>query len=163
VSIDSEVLNESVSRIFFIGNVLRSDDDIKSRRIVDKHIAVAVEYRAPRRRDWYLADSVVFGARLIIIVPRDLQHVEPNAQRDEDCKYQVLNQIHPQLQIESFVFQVRATHRTSFVSPSAAQPLDLRRRGRVSQTTRSTQQNPPELSTRSSCRTPPTSQRKAET
>src|SRR6266571_5730667 len=64
VSIDSEVLDESVNCVFFIGNVLRRDNDVKSRRVIDENIAVAVEYRAPRRGDWYLSDTVVLGARL---------------------------------------------------------------------------------------------------
>src|ERR1043166_408330 len=80
VSIDSEVLDESVNGLFFIGDVLRRDNDVKSGRVIDENSAVAVEYRASRRRDWYLSDTVVLGARLVIIMPRDLQHIKANPQ-----------------------------------------------------------------------------------
>src|SRR5580765_2822903 len=66
--IDVQVLNQRTDCVFLAGDVLGRYDDVGSRRAVDQHVSVSIEYCAARRGYRDLAYAIVFGSGLVVIV-----------------------------------------------------------------------------------------------
>jgi hypothetical protein len=115
LTVDVEISHERIYGLSVVFYEVGIEDDIVSGSVIDQSLAIAIIYRAARRKYGYLSNSIVLGALLKILMARDLKEIKSYAEYDENPQRDYQYSLQPQFEIEGFISKALLTHRTSFL------------------------------------------------
>jgi hypothetical protein len=115
LAVNVEISHERIYGLSVVFYEVGIEDDVVSGSVIDESLAVAIIYRAARRKYGYFANSIVFGPLLKILMASDLKEVESDAEYDENPQRDDQYSLQPQFEIEGLISKALLTHRISFL------------------------------------------------